>query len=192
MQLWCKSQLWLDFSPWPRNFHMPWMQQNKNTNKIKQNKAKPPAWQAAFKMNPNDFLFTLSKFLAFLQCQSFFFFNQSYSVLYPQCPELSVARRVFLLPLISDSTFFSNTSRALMTSQSFQGVQKEHSSWDRKDTWICLQRQRLCNRDNSFLLLRLREGTPIQVMATPNWKGEQTELVDGRIGVKTKAVFVSG
>ena len=23
LQLWCRSQLWLGFSPWPRNFHMP-------------------------------------------------------------------------------------------------------------------------------------------------------------------------
>ena len=25
LQLWCKSQLWLKFNPWPRNFHMLWM-----------------------------------------------------------------------------------------------------------------------------------------------------------------------
>ena len=24
-QLWCRSQLWLGFNPWPRNFHMPWV-----------------------------------------------------------------------------------------------------------------------------------------------------------------------
>ena len=25
LQLWCKLQLWLGFSPWPGNFHMPWV-----------------------------------------------------------------------------------------------------------------------------------------------------------------------
>ena len=25
-QLWCRSQLWLGFHPWPRNSHMPWIQ----------------------------------------------------------------------------------------------------------------------------------------------------------------------
>ena len=24
-QLWCRLQLWLGFSLWPRNFHMPWV-----------------------------------------------------------------------------------------------------------------------------------------------------------------------
>ena len=25
LQLWCWSQLWLGFNPWPENFHKPWV-----------------------------------------------------------------------------------------------------------------------------------------------------------------------
>ena len=30
LQLWHQSQLWLTFSPWPRNFHMLWVWPKKN------------------------------------------------------------------------------------------------------------------------------------------------------------------
>ena len=32
------SLLWYKSNPWPQNFQMPWVQQNKQTNKTKQNK----------------------------------------------------------------------------------------------------------------------------------------------------------
>ena len=35
LQLQCRSQLWLGFSPWPGNFHMLWMQPKKKKIKIK-------------------------------------------------------------------------------------------------------------------------------------------------------------
>ena len=34
LQLWHSSQLCLGFSPWPGNFHMPWMQPLKKEKKI--------------------------------------------------------------------------------------------------------------------------------------------------------------
>ena len=35
LQLWCRSQLWLRFSPWPGNFHMPQMWLGKKKKKKK-------------------------------------------------------------------------------------------------------------------------------------------------------------
>ena len=35
LQLRCRSQLWLGFNPWPRNFHMPRVQSLKNNNNKK-------------------------------------------------------------------------------------------------------------------------------------------------------------
>ena len=36
LQLWCRSQLWLRFSPWPGNFHMPQMWLGKKKKKKKE------------------------------------------------------------------------------------------------------------------------------------------------------------
>ena len=35
LQLWHRLQMWLGFCPWPRNFHLPWVQPKnvKQTNK---------------------------------------------------------------------------------------------------------------------------------------------------------------
>ena len=39
LQLWYRSQLWLGFHPWPRNFHMSWVWLKNKINKyIKVNK----------------------------------------------------------------------------------------------------------------------------------------------------------
>ena len=40
LQLWHKLQLWFRFSPWPRNFHMPWVQPLKKKKKRKKKKRK--------------------------------------------------------------------------------------------------------------------------------------------------------
>ena len=37
LQLWCRLQLWLRFDPWPRNFHMLWVQPKKRKRKKKKN-----------------------------------------------------------------------------------------------------------------------------------------------------------
>ena len=33
LQLWHRSKLWLGFDPWPRNFHVPWVQPKKKEKK---------------------------------------------------------------------------------------------------------------------------------------------------------------
>ena len=37
LQLWHRSQLWLGFDPWPRNFHMPWAWSKKKEKKRERN-----------------------------------------------------------------------------------------------------------------------------------------------------------
>ena len=35
LQLWCRLQLWLEFDPWPRNIHMPWVAAKKEKKMMK-------------------------------------------------------------------------------------------------------------------------------------------------------------
>ena len=41
-QLWCRSQVWLEFDPWPRNFHMQWVQPKKKKKEPQNEGIFPP------------------------------------------------------------------------------------------------------------------------------------------------------